>query len=133
KEPSAAAATLDRAVHSRASATGCPLTVSTTAPRTPKPGKAKGYQAAAPTTSMAIGSGLNRGSPPNFGRCRRRRRRYAELARAATDEYENPRFEYMQTGNAYLRMSWGREMAVITISRHPGSLGDTIARALADR
>ena len=24
-------------------------------------------------------------------------------------------------------------MAVITISRHPGSLGDTIARALADR
>ena len=26
-----------------------------------------------------------------------------------------------------------REMAVITISRHPGSLGDTIARALADR
>ena len=24
-------------------------------------------------------------------------------------------------------------MAVITISRHPGSLGDTVARALADR
>src|SRR5690349_4059804 len=30
-------------------------------------------------------------------------------------------------------MSGLREMAVITISRHPGSLGDTIARALADR
>jgi len=30
-------------------------------------------------------------------------------------------------------MSAGLEMAVITISRHPGSLGDTIARALADR
>jgi cytidylate kinase len=30
-------------------------------------------------------------------------------------------------------MSSGREMAVITISRHPGSLGDTLARALAER
>src|SRR5947207_8882405 len=39
----------------------------------------------------------------------------------------------MQTRRAnHLRMLVGA-MAVITISRHPGSLGDTIARALADR
>ncbi|MBV9600360.1 MAG: cytidylate kinase family protein [Chloroflexi bacterium] len=53
--------------------------------------------------------------------------------RAATDEYDHPRLEYMQTVEPHLRMSAGLEMAVITISRHPGSLGDTIARALADR
>src|SRR5438132_1950485 len=39
----------------------------------------------------------------------------------------------MQSGADHLRMSGRQGMAVITISRHPGSLGDTIARAVAER
>jgi cytidylate kinase len=36
-------------------------------------------------------------------------------------------------GRIILECRWQGEMAVITISRHPGSLGDTLARAIADR
>src|ERR1043166_3861140 len=106
-----------------------------TCPRTAKPVKPKWYQAAAATSTMARGSGLSVGKRGRRGR-RKRRRRYAEVGGgAAADEYDQPRCEYMQTpGENHLRMSWrGRQMAVITISRHPGSLGDTIARALAER
>lgn len=49
------------------------------------------------------------------------------------DEYDHPWLEYMQKGEAHLRMSAATGVAVITISRHPGSLGDTVARAIAER
>jgi cytidylate kinase len=39
----------------------------------------------------------------------------------------------MQQREAHLRMSADTGVAVITISRHPGSLGDTVARAVAER
>src|SRR5438105_3700833 len=101
--PSAALIALARADQTRAPTIGWPESLSRTAPRIEKPPNAKWYQATPPTRSSATGNGLIAGKRGSLSR----RRRYADAGGdpGSEEEYDHPRFEYMQKREAHLRMS----------------------------